>query len=183
MKLTLLLGAATLARLAAGATVARSPLAPNSTLQDISFNLTAVADSSTKRDGPVRVAATADWASNVARGRKLMAAMKGTDAEAAAIWKMGETAQSAFDGDLKKEMRQWGWNDNTEKQQDAIAKQCDFAAYHKVRRSRLVHVEFPYLTRSPRSAAASRTSAWARSPRPPAGPTSASTRSTGTVRR
>lgn len=49
------------------------------------FNTTGDFDVLTQGGGFIKVAATANWASNVARGRKLMAAMKGTDAEAAKI--------------------------------------------------------------------------------------------------
>lgn len=90
-------------------------------------------------DGTDRVTIAADhnqvWASNVVRGRKLLAAMQGTDAEAATIWRMGETAKSAFDGDLKAEMTAWGWNDNPDKQKKELDKQCDFTAYHKIGRA------------------------------------------------
>jgi hypothetical protein len=72
------------------------------------------------------------WTDNVARGRKLLAAMKGSDLEAAAAYGMGTTAKSVFDGDLRDEMKKWGWNDNTEKQQKAYDMNCDFLGYHKI---------------------------------------------------
>lgn len=134
MKVASLLGAATLATSTTGIAVPEHPPSLSSTSQVLSFNLTGGVNVSTEWVGPIRVAATADWTANVARGRKLMAAMKGTDAEAATIWKMGETAKSSFDGDLKKEMRDWGWNDDPEKQKKELDKQCDFVAYHKIGR-------------------------------------------------
>ncbi|KAJ4318876.1 Mitochondrial import inner membrane translocase subunit tim8 [Neodidymelliopsis sp. IMI 364377] len=72
------------------------------------------------------------WTDNVARGRKLLAAMKGSDMEAAAAYSMGTTAKSVFDGDLRDEMEKWGWNDNTKKQQKAYDVDCDFLGYHKI---------------------------------------------------
>ncbi|KAF1357235.1 hypothetical protein EJ07DRAFT_129930 [Lizonia empirigonia] len=60
--------------------------------------------------------------------------MKGSDLEAATLYGLGTTAKSKYDGDLKDEMRKWGWNDNTPKQKATFDKQCDFIAYHKIGR-------------------------------------------------
>lgn len=137
MKFDLILVVALLTSAAAAITVPRSGSLLESVPQDHPLNTTDIFDVSNDWSELVTVAANNEqiWTSNVARGRKLLAAMKGTDAEAANIWNMGESAKSAFDGDLKNEMKAWGWNDNPDKQKKELDKQCDFATYHKIARS------------------------------------------------
>lgn len=104
----------------------------DNSLLDGSFNITGAFHVSAE----VTTAANDEqqWAINVARGRKLLTAMKGSDLEAATLYGLGTTAKSKYDGDLKDEMRKWGWNDNTPKQKATFDKQCDFVAYHKIGR-------------------------------------------------
>ena len=61
------------------------------------------------------------WTLAVARGAKLLQGMKSSDAEAAALYNLGTTAESPFDGDLVAKLREWGYNDANE----ALAKQAD----------------------------------------------------------
>ncbi|KAH6625587.1 hypothetical protein C7974DRAFT_313491 [Boeremia exigua] len=136
MKFTLLLGVVFLFSFVVALTVPQSASSIGGK-DDHSFNFTTLVDVGADWTDDVTTTANDEqkWASNVARGRKLLAAMKGTDAEAAAIWKMEGTAKSSFDGDLKTEMKQWGWNDNPDKQKKALDPQCDVAVYHKIGRA------------------------------------------------
>jgi hypothetical protein len=72
-------------------------------------------------DGPVKTADDNPWTLSVNRGAKLLQGMKASDAEAAALYNLGVTAESPFDGDLIDKLREWGYNDAT----DALAKQAD----------------------------------------------------------
>lgn len=109
MKLALLLSGAALATSAAVLHIPEFAQFLNSTLQDLSSDIAVGVDISIRGDGFVKGAATPIWASKVARGRKLTAAMKGTDAEAAKIWGMEEIAKSMVEGNIIKELQQWGW--------------------------------------------------------------------------
>jgi hypothetical protein len=64
------------------------------------------------------------WAKAIARGTKLMIAMKFSDKDAAALYTMGESAESPFEGDLYDKLREWGYNDNDEKLQKDADLEC-----------------------------------------------------------
>ncbi|CAI9635688.1 unnamed protein product [Alternaria burnsii] len=72
-------------------------------------------------NGTVKTTGDDSWTLSVARGTKLLQGMKASDAEAAALYTLGASAESAFDGDLINKLREWGYNDAT----DALAKQAD----------------------------------------------------------
>ncbi|RAQ99818.1 vacuolar amino acid transporter 1 [Stemphylium lycopersici] len=73
------------------------------------------------RLGPVKAADDDPWSLSVARGAKLLQGMRGSDAEAATLYRLDSTAESPFDGHLFDKLREWGYNDNN----DALAKQAD----------------------------------------------------------
>ena len=64
--------------------------------------------------GPVRTADGDLWTLAVARGAKLLQGMRSSDAQAAALYGLGTTAESPFDGDLVAKLREWGYNDANE---------------------------------------------------------------------
>lgn len=100
------------------------------------FNIT-TADSIPFYGDPAATAtgdSTQLWFDSVTRGAKLLAAMKGSDAEAASLFRMGATAQSPFDGDLREKLREWGWHDNTDKMQKKHDSKCNFKDTHKISR-------------------------------------------------
>lgn len=72
-------------------------------------------------NGTVKTTDDDPWTLSVARGTKLLQGMKASDAEAAALYNLGASAESAFDGDLINKLREWGYNDAT----DALAIQAD----------------------------------------------------------
>lgn len=72
----------------------------------------------------------AEWTQAVARGAKLLQGMKGSDAEAAALYGM-RTAESPFDGDCREDFKTWGYNEN-DMLNAKIDQECDFARYHKI---------------------------------------------------
>ncbi|KAI4640738.1 hypothetical protein J4E93_008329 [Alternaria ventricosa] len=76
--------------------------------------------------GPVRTAADDLWTLAVARGAKLLQGMRSSDAEAAALYGLGTTAESPFDGDLVAKLREWGYNDATEELAKSADEACDF---------------------------------------------------------
>jgi hypothetical protein len=65
------------------------------------------------------------WTLSVQRGAKLLQGMQASDKEAAALYGLGETAESPFDGDLHDTLISWGWNDNTEAMQKKHDRECD----------------------------------------------------------
>jgi hypothetical protein len=51
--------------------------------------------------------------------------MKASDKNAAALYSLGETAESHFDENLHDILDSWGWNDNTEPIQSKHDRECD----------------------------------------------------------
>lgn len=78
------------------------------------------------------------WESAVTSGRALQAGMKSKDTIARWFFKdhpnFAETVQSPFDGDLRKELKEWGYNDNEELSKQ-IEGDCDFDANHHIKRA------------------------------------------------
>lgn len=134
MKLGYVLSASLIASCAVGIALPNSTPSLDAIFRDHFINLTDAFDTSALAESRARAAATdqEQWTANVTRGRKLLAAMKSTDFEAATLFKLGMTAKSRFDGDLKAEMREWGWNDDTDALKKKYDAQCDFANYHKI---------------------------------------------------
>ncbi|KAI4667815.1 uncharacterized protein J4E88_010066 [Alternaria novae-zelandiae] len=75
---------------------------------------------------PVRTATGDLWTLAVARGAKLLQGMRSSDAEAAALYSLGTTAESPFDGDLVAKLREWGYNDANEELATTGDEACDF---------------------------------------------------------
>ena len=91
MKLGYVLSASLIASCAVGIALPNSTPSLDAIFQDHFINLTDAFDTSALAESRVRAAATdqEQWAANVARGKKLLAAMKSTDLEAATLFKLG----------------------------------------------------------------------------------------------
>ncbi|KAI8934288.1 hypothetical protein NX059_009028 [Plenodomus lindquistii] len=76
------------------------------------------------------------WEKAVNNGRTLYNAMRSKDSIARWFYKdypeFAETVQSPFDGDLREELKMWGYNDNDELSKK-IDKDCDMDAYHHIK--------------------------------------------------
>ncbi|CBX92211.1 hypothetical protein IAQ61_000390 [Plenodomus lingam] len=76
------------------------------------------------------------WDKAVNDGRQLYNAMRSKDSIARWFYKdypdFADTVQSPFDGDLREELRKWGYNDN-DALSKLIEKDCDFDAYHHIK--------------------------------------------------
>ncbi|KAF1947113.1 hypothetical protein EJ02DRAFT_489606, partial [Clathrospora elynae] len=74
------------------------------------------------------VTATEDdpWTLSLAHGTKLLQGMKGSDADAATLYTLGTTAESHFDDDFIANLREWGYNDNTDALAKSVNKECNF---------------------------------------------------------
>lgn len=68
------------------------------------------------------------WAISVARGTKLLSGMRSSDASAAALYNLGTTAESPFDGDLHTKLEEWGYADNTPAMQKLHDPECNMAS-------------------------------------------------------
>ncbi|KAJ4983323.1 hypothetical protein SVAN01_11204 [Stagonosporopsis vannaccii] len=137
MIFNLVRGVALLTSVAAAITVPRSDITLDRVSQDRWLSTTDATNISTDWTGRVVIATNNKqlWVSDVEKGRKLLAVMKSTHAEAATIWNTGVTAKSEFDGNPEAEIKGEGWNDNPEKQKKELDKQCDFVTYHSVGRT------------------------------------------------
>lgn len=78
------------------------------------------------------------WESAVEYGRTLNSAMKSNDQVARWFFKdhpnFAETVQSPFDGDLREELKTWGYMDN-EVLSNQIKNDCDFDESHDIKRA------------------------------------------------
>lgn len=74
------------------------------------------------------------WNLSVQRGAKLLQGMKADDKTAAALFGLGETAESPYDGDLHDTLESWGYNDNTEAMQKKHDGECDMENRLKLKR-------------------------------------------------
>lgn len=78
------------------------------------------------------------WDKAVDIGRTLYFAMKSKDSIAAFFFKnypqFAGTVQSPWDGDLREELKSWGYNDNDELS-NTIKNDCDFEKYHNIKRA------------------------------------------------
>jgi hypothetical protein len=85
-------------------------------------------------DGVTTFAGEDKWTLSVQRGAKLLQGMKADDRAAAALYGLGETAESPYDGDLRDTLASWGYNDNTEAMQKLHDKDCDMENGNKVKK-------------------------------------------------
>ena len=123
----------------ATARVVPPEIAPHSNITDIyNFNATEVEDASFDWSKIAIAATNADGAFDkaVEQGRTLYVAMRSKDSVARWFFKnypnFAETVQSPFDGDLRAELKQWGYWDDDESSKD-IQDECDFDKYHHMK--------------------------------------------------